>query len=119
TRFSRDWSSDVCSSDLGTSVSNTLEYAYDDWCIAQLATKLGKDDVAAEFNNRAESWRNLYDERIGFMRPKDSKGDFREKFDVLETHDQGFIEGNTWNYSLYVPHQPDQLMNVMGGQNKF
>jgi len=103
----------------GTSVSNTLEYAYDDWCIAQLATKLGKEDIAAEFNKRAESWRNVFDERIGFMRPKDSKGTFREKFDVLETHDQGFIEGNTWNYSLYVPHQPDQLMDVMGGEKKF
>lgn len=103
----------------GTSVSNTLEYAYDDWCIAQLAEKLGKAEIAAEFNKRAENWKNLYDERIGFMRPKDSKGVFREKFDVLDTHGQGFIEGNTWNYSLYVPHQPVQLMETMGGQKRF
>ena len=103
----------------GTSVSNTLEYAYDDWCIAQLAKKLGKEDIAAEFNKRAENWRNLYDPSIGFMRPKDSKGVFRANFDVLDTHGQGFIEGNTWNYSLYVPHQPEQLMEVMGGQQKF
>ncbi|SEG63367.1 GH92 family glycosyl hydrolase [Sphingobacterium lactis] len=103
----------------GTSVSNTLEYAYDDWCIAQLAKKLGKEDIAAEFSKRAENWRNLYDPSIGFMRPKDSKGVFRANFDVLDTHGQGFIEGNTWNYSLYVPHQPEQLMEVMGGQQKF
>ncbi len=103
----------------GTSVSNTLEYAYDDWCIAQLAKKLGKEDIAAEFSKRAENWRNLYDPSIGFMRPKDSKGVFRANFDVLDTHGQGFIEGNTWNYSLYVPHQPEQLMELMGGQQKF
>lgn len=51
------------------------------------------------------------------MRPKDSEGNFREEFDVLETHGQGFIEGNTWNYSLYVPHQPEQLMEALGGQS--
>lgn len=103
----------------GTSVSNTLEYAYDDWCIAQLAEKLGKKEIAAEFNKRSENWRNLYDERIGFMRPKDSQGKFREKFDVLDTHGQGFIEGNTWNYTLYVPHQPVELMETMGGISRF
>lgn len=99
-----------------TSVSNTLEYAYDDWCIAQLAMKLGQDDVAKEFTRRAGSWKNLFDERIGFMRPKDSQGNFREQFDVLDTHGQGFIEGNTWNYTLYVPHQPEELMEVLGGR---
>lgn len=99
----------------GTSVSNTLEYAYDDWCIAQLAKKLGRDDIYQTFSKRAESWRNLYDPSIGFMRPKSAKGVFRGEFDVLETHGQGFIEGNTWNYSLYVPHQPVQMMAMMGG----
>jgi len=102
----------------GTSVSNTLEYAYDDWCIAQLAQKLGKQDIYATFSKRAENWRNLYDASIGFMRPKDSKGVFRAKFDVLDTHGQGFIEGNTWNYSLYVPHQPVEMMQVMGGAKR-
>lgn len=100
-----------------TSVSNTLEYAYDDWCIAQLAEKLGETEIAEEFSRRAESWRHLFDERIGFMRPKDSQGKFREEFDELETHGQGFIEGNTWNYTLYVPHQPEQLMEVFGGRS--
>jgi predicted alpha-1,2-mannosidase len=102
----------------GTSVSNTLEYAYDDWCIAQLAKKLGKEDVYQVFMKRASNWKNVYDRTIGFMRPKDSKGVFRFKFDALETHGQGFIEGNTWNYSLYVPHQPAAMMEMMGGTKK-
>ncbi|MBB2954086.1 GH92 family glycosyl hydrolase [Sphingobacterium sp. JUb56] len=102
----------------GTSVSNTLEYAYDDWCIAQLAKKLGKDDIYKDFIKRASNWKNVYDHSIGFMRPKDAKGIFRSKFDALETHGQGFIEGNTWNYSLYVPHQPVAMMEMMRGSKK-
>lgn len=100
----------------GTSVSNTLEYAYDDWCIAQLAQHLGRTDVYDTFIKRSENWRNMFDKSIGFMRPKNSKGEFRPQFDVLETHGQGFIEGNTWNYSLYVPHNPEGLMETMGGK---
>lgn len=102
----------------GTSVSNTLEYAYDDWCIAQLAKKLGKQDIYDTFIKRSENWKNLYDTRIGFMRPKSKDGVFREKFDVLDTHGQGFIEGNTWNFSLYVPHDPVGMMNNMGGEKR-
>lgn len=100
----------------GTSVSNTLEYAYDDWCIAQLAKHLGEEAVYDTFIKRSENWRNLYDASIGFMRPRHADGTFRKAFDVLETHGQGFIEGNTWNYSLYVPHNPAGLMEVMGGK---
>ncbi|MVZ67092.1 glycoside hydrolase family 92 protein [Sphingobacterium sp. DK4209] len=102
-----------------SSVSNTLEYAYDDWCIAQIAKKLGHIDIAAEFDKRANYWRNVYDEQIGFMRPKDKSGKFRAEFDVLDTHGQGFIEGNSWNYSLYVPHDPNGLKDVMGGEKRF
>src|SRR5690606_17959165 len=80
--------------------------------------KLGKEDIYKIFSKRAESWRALYDPAIGFMRPKSSQGKFKEKFDVLDTHGQGFIEGNSWNYSLYVPHQPKEMMQVMGGQKK-
>ncbi|MCL7988115.1 GH92 family glycosyl hydrolase [Sphingobacterium sp. lm-10] len=102
----------------GTSVSNTLEYAYDDWCIAQLAKHLNRDADYQTFAKRAENWRNMFDPSIGFMRPKNVEGKFREKFDVLETHGQGFIEGNTWNYSLYVPHNPEGLMELIGGKKK-
>ncbi|MCR5889315.1 GH92 family glycosyl hydrolase [Hymenobacter sp. J193] len=103
----------------GASVSKTLEYAYDDWCIAQLAKKLGKTDIEAEFSKRAQNWQNVYDQRINFMRPRLADGSFRKEFDVLSTHNQGFIEGNAWNYSLYVPQDPAALIAKMGGEKKF
>ncbi|MBK6724361.1 MAG: GH92 family glycosyl hydrolase [Pyrinomonadaceae bacterium] len=103
----------------GSSVSKTLEYAYDDWAIAQAAKKLRKTAIYNEFIKRSENWRNVYDAKSGFMRPRMSDGRFREKFDVLSTHDQGFIEGNAWNYSLYVPHDPAGMIELRGGQKKF
>ncbi|HYK75971.1 MAG TPA: GH92 family glycosyl hydrolase [Daejeonella sp.] len=102
-----------------SSVSKTLEYAYDDWCIAQIAKKLNRTDIYQEFLNRSKNWRNVYDSSIGYMRPKLSDGQFRKNFDVLQTHDQGFIEGNAWNYSLYVPHEPEEMIRLMGGPKRF
>ena len=102
-----------------SSVSKTLEYAYDDWAIAQAAKKLNRNDVHKTFMKRSENWKNVYDSSTGFTRPKMSDGKFREKFDVLSTHDQGFIEGNAWNYSLYVPHAPEEMIEKMGGKKKF
>lgn len=109
----------IPSESTGTSVSTTLEYAYDDWCIAQLAQKLGRTDVYNDFIKRSANWRNVYDASIGFMRPRLNDGSFRKNFDVLETDGQGFIEGNAWNYSLYVPHDPAALIKLMGGEKKF
>ena len=102
-----------------TSVSTTLEYAYDDWCIAQLALHLGKQDIYQTYIKRAQNWRNLYDESIGFMRPKDVNGQFIADFDVLDTHGQGFIEGNSWNYSLFVPQDPKALIALHGTSKNF
>jgi predicted alpha-1,2-mannosidase len=102
-----------------TAVSNTLEYAYDDWCIAQLAKKIGNTAVYDTFIKRSGNWKNVYDASIGFMRPRLSDGTFRKVFDVLETEGQGFIEGNAWNYSLYVPQNPKELIKMMGGDKKF
>jgi len=102
-----------------SSVSKTLEYAYDDWAIAQAAKKLGRNDLHAEFIKRSENWRNHWDPSTGFMRPKLADGKFREKFDTLSTHGQGYIEGNAWNYSLYVPHNPSAMIELMGGKAKF
>jgi predicted alpha-1,2-mannosidase len=102
-----------------TAVSNTLEYAYDDWCIAQLAKKIGNTAVYDTFIKRSGNWKNVYDASIGFMRPRLSDGTFRKDFDVLETEGQGFIEGNAWNYSLYVPQNPKELIKMMGGDKKF
>lgn len=103
----------------GTSVSNTLEYAYDDWCIAQIAKKLGHSAIYETYMKRSGNWKNVYDERIGFMRPKLADGSFKKEFDALSTHGQGFIEGNTWNYSFFVPHDPAALITAMGGKKKF
>ncbi len=103
----------------GTSVSNTLEYAYDDWAIAQLAKHLGETEIYNQFIKRSENWRNVYDKSVGFMRPKLANGTFKKDFDALETHGQGFIEGNSWNYSFFVPQNPKGLIEAMGGKNKF
>ncbi|ALJ00009.1 GH92 family glycosyl hydrolase [Rufibacter tibetensis] len=102
-----------------SSVSKTLEYAYDDWCIVQISQKLGRQDIYQEFSKRAQNWKNVYDKSIGYMRPKLSNGTFKKEFDVLSTHNQGFIEGNAWNYSLYVPQDPTALIQTMGGNAKF
>ena len=114
----------------GSSVSVTLEYAYDDWCIAQAISKLpagqpeGRYLMAGttlydEFMERSRNFLNVWDESVGFMRPRKSDGTFRNDFDVLSTHGQGFIEGNAWNYSLYVPHDPAGLIRLHGGKKRF
>ncbi|NLU92597.1 GH92 family glycosyl hydrolase [Chitinophaga sp. Ak27] len=103
----------------GSSVSKTLEYAYDDWCIAQVAKKLNRMDIYDEFMKRSQNYRNVYDGNTGFMRPRLDDGSFKANFDALQTHDQGFIEGNAWNYSLYVPHNPDDMIRMMGGKRQF
>ncbi|MBD3582295.1 GH92 family glycosyl hydrolase [Flavobacterium selenitireducens] len=103
----------------GASVSKTLEYAYDDWAIAQMAKKLGRDDVYATYSKRAQNFNNVFDKKSGFMRPKLADGTFKKEFDPLDTHGQGFIEGNAWNYSLYVPHDVAKLTELNGGKEKF
>ncbi len=103
----------------GSSVSKTLEYAYDDWCIAQMAKKLGRKDIYQEFFNRAQNYHHVYDSSIGFMRPRMSDGTFKKQFDILNTDEAGFIEGNAWNYSLYVPHAPEEMIRMMGGNKRF
>lgn len=103
----------------GVSVSTTLEYAYDDWSIAQLAKKLNRQDIYDEFIKRSQNWRNVYDASVGFMRPRLSDGSFKKEFDVLKTDGQGFIEGNAWNFSLYVPQDPAAMIAAMGGKKKF
>ncbi len=103
----------------GSSVSKTLEYAYDDWAIAQSAKKLGRKALFDEFSKRSENWRNVFDASTGFMRPKSADGKFLADFDPMKTEGQGFIEGNSWNYSLYVPHEPAAMIEMMGGKSKF
>jgi predicted alpha-1,2-mannosidase len=102
------------------SVSSTLEYAYDDWCIAQMAKKLGRQDVYDRFIKYSQNWKNVYDPAAGFMHPKEADGTWRKtKFDPFTTIGMGFIEGNAWNYTLYVPHDPKGLIQAMGGNKRF
>lgn len=102
-----------------SSASVTLEYAYDDWTIYQMALKLGKPDVADIFRQRARSYINIFDTRTGFARAKNRQGSFMNPFDPLQTHDMGYIEGNAWNYSLFVPHDIANLISLSGGRKRF
>lgn len=103
----------------GGSVTITLEYAFDDWCIAQVAKKLGKTADYATFMNRAKSYTHLFDSQTGFMRAKTSDGNFVEPFDPFwSEHDfdkSQYIEGNAWQHSFFVPHDVQGLAQLYGG----
>lgn len=101
------------------SVSTTLEYAYDDWTIAQLAKRIGDQKVYDEFIKRSQNYKNVYDSAIGYMRPKNKDGIFRKNFDPLETSGEGFIEGDAWNYTLYVPQDVAGMIKMEGGDKAF
>lgn len=103
----------------GTGASTTLEYAYDDWAIAQMAKKLNRMDIYNEFIKRSANYKNVFDPSVGFMRGRLSDGNFKKDFDPLSTSGQGFIEGNSWNYTLFVPQDPASLIQLMGGRKKF
>ncbi len=101
-----------------SSASKTLEYAYDDWTIARMAEAMGRSEIATEFDMRAASWRNLFDADTGFLRARNADGSFPKSFDAMSTHGQGYIEGNAWNYSLFVPHDIEGLIRVLGAPEK-
>lgn len=101
------------------SASITLEYSYDDWAIGILAERIGDYGSAKKYYARAANYINIFDPSIGFARPKNSGGMFEVNFDPLDTHGQGFIEGNTWNYSFFVPHDINGLIRCMGGERGF
>ena len=103
----------------GVSASTTLEYAYDDWTIYTTALKAGKKDIAEEYRKRALSYRNIYDTTIGFARPRMKDGSFKKNFDVMNTSGEGFIEGNSLNFSFHVPHDVFGVMQLMGGEKEF
>lgn len=93
-------------------VSNTMEYSYDDWCLGQMAEILGYDSDRDYFIRRSESWKNLFDPVSGFLRPKDEDGRWVEPFDPY--HTPGFTEGNAFNYTWFVPHDPEGLIELVG-----
>jgi len=99
------------------SVSKTLEYAYDDWCIAQMAKDLGKQKDYSNFLKRAQSFKNLFDPSTGFMRAK-MFGAWKYPFDPTEV-DNNYTEANSWQYSFYVPQDVTGLIELMGGKDIF
>ena len=99
------------------SVSKTLEYAYDDWCIAQMAKALHKTSDYNYFIRRAQSYKNIFDPQTGFMRPK-SDGIWKYPFDPTEV-DFNYTEANAWQYTFFVPQDISGLMKLMGGKEKF
>ena len=104
------------------SVSLTLEIAYDDWCVAQMAKKLGHEDDYKFFLKRSGDYKNLFDKSIGFFRAKDSKGNWIEPFNPLVYGGNGgfpFTEGNAWQYLWYVPQDVYSFIDMMGGDKKF
>jgi predicted alpha-1,2-mannosidase len=96
------------------SVSKTLEYAYDDWCISQYAAEMGEKEIAEEYYRRSQSWKNLYNPESGFFQPRQS-GMFLTNFRPEEVNHH-FTEANAWQYSLAVQHQIDQLIALKGGK---
>lgn len=103
----------ISSEDEAESVSKTLEYAYNDGCIALFAEALGNADVARRFRDRSRNWMNLHDAGAGFFRAR-RNGGFIESFDPYEVNFH-FTEANAWQYSLFVPHDMDLLTERIGG----
>jgi hypothetical protein len=103
------------------SVSKTLEYAYDDWCIAQMAEALGDEYDAELFYERATYYGSLFDRWAGFVRGRLADGEWKEPFSpTAASHRQDeYTEGNSWQYSWYVPHDVRGLIELMGGREAF
>ena len=95
----------------------TLEWAFSDWCAAQLAKKIGDEENFEYFMNRSQNYRNQWDASSGFMRPRRRDGFWYEPFDPIEWY--GFVEGNAWTYTWYVPHDIGGLIDLMGGADTF
>ncbi|HEY9167585.1 MAG TPA: GH92 family glycosyl hydrolase [Candidatus Kryptonia bacterium] len=100
------------------SVSKTLEYSYDDWCIAQMAKRLGKMDVYREFNQRSLFYSNLFDSTTGFMRAKYSDGKWATPFDPFSVSGH-YTEANAWQYTFFVPQDIGGLIKLYGGKENF
>lgn len=106
------------------SVSRTVESCYDDYCAAQLARNLGKEEDYTYFLKRSGFYKNLFDSRLGLLRGRDSKGNWRTPFNPFLLSHAGtsggdFTEGNSWQYTWHVQHDIKGLIELMGGNEKF
>ena len=103
----------------GEAASKTLEYAYDDWTIAQVAQSMGRKDIATEFRKRASNWTHAFDKDTGFMRARKRDGSFRVPFDPdASGYGPDYTEGNAWQYSWYVPQDVAGLAAAHGGTDQ-
>ena len=108
-----------CDVGINESAARTLEYAYDDWCIAQLGKALGKPKREwAEFERRAENYRNLFSKEFNLMRGRKKNGEWQKPYNPLKWGDV-FTEGNGWHYTWSVFHNPRGLISLMGGNKTF
>ncbi len=107
----------IAAGDEAESVSKTLEYSYDDWCIALMADSLGKNQIRKDFIKRAQYYKNLYNPESGFMQSK-MNGGWRPGFDPTEVN-FNFTEANSWQYSMFVPHDIAGLIRLHGGKENF
>lgn len=105
------------------SVSKTLEYAYDDYCMALMAKKLNRIDDYNYFLKRSMAYKNIFDPSTKLMRGKDSKGNWRVPFDphgyIEDMNQRDITEGTNWQYTWYVPHDVQGLIDLMGGREYF
>ncbi|MDY6017556.1 MAG: GH92 family glycosyl hydrolase [Oscillospiraceae bacterium] len=99
------------------SVNLTLDAAYGDWCIAEIAKILGKTDIEAKYRKRALNYQNLFDKETGFMRAKNKKGEFRPDFTPFGWG-RDYTEGSAWQTSFAVPHDIEGLAELYGGREK-
>jgi predicted alpha-1,2-mannosidase len=97
------------------SVSKTLEYAYDDWCVGQMAKQLGKKDDAALFAKRSQNYRNVFNTKLGFVCGKYADGTWRTPFDPRELVWPDYTEATSWNYTWFVPQDVPDLISLIGG----
>lgn len=100
------------------SLSKTLEYAFDDYCIALMAQEMGENEIAKTFFKRSENYRNIYNPSTSFMQPRDAKGEFITPFDAKE-YTKHITESNAWQYFWYVPQDIEGLISLVGGQKQF
>ena len=103
----------ISSEDQSESVSKTLEYAYDDWCIAQMALEMGRDSLADVFQKRSRNWQNLFDPETHFFRAR-RNGGFIGAFDPYEVN-FNFTEANAWQYAFFVPHDIERFTRLIDG----
>lgn len=100
------------------SMSKTMEYAYDDYCIARMAEAMGEKEIADEFYRRSQNYRNVFNPETSFMQPRDSKGNFIPNYDP-EAYIEDICESNGWQYYWSVAHDIDGLIELTGGETRF